>query len=646
MVGLRTDLPILETIGAYRLLKHLGADGSVQVYLARGEGPGRPSGDVVLEIVSGLVDEDVQRIEELRGEATAFCNLRHAGIIRTYEFFEHENSLVLVVEHVDGLSLAELAAAGTPNARPFSDDAVLHATISICDALAYAHAMCDSEGRSSPVVHKAVSPSKARVARDGTVKLGGFGLSKPFGVSVDRTGGRLRWESTYLAPEQILGQPLSPKVDVYAAGLILWELLTGRSSAIVLPKDLFSVPNEMRAMAERSFESLGKLRPDLPRTLSAAVEAALVALPEKRTIGCAELAQELRKHARVARGREDLFAKLQATRAPSAATSRRPTQPPAPSGAAPRVGPISARPVVAIGAPARVPPPPPQFIPSSEPARRPPPLPPAPSAIDSTSSAAMAVPAVKTPPETLVPSLSAELETADVVPAIVSRKPSAAARVLALALDRLRAASRMPRNAKIAISVGVPLALASLIALAFVGRSHGPAQPKEIASTNSLAEILPAAPLPPNTAPSLPTASPVQAPAVQAPAAPVQAPKEPSAKAIATARPQPVPAVPTKGAKAPLPASTDGEFSMSLKKKHLGHLTVHSSAPYAKVYMMLNKLGRVEEKMTVVCGQRFISIGLPPRPGRAEPTWLAPGQSVHIPCGGSLTVTMNPRRVR
>src|SRR5258708_6077370 len=187
MDGLRTDLPILESIGAYRLLKHLGANGPVQVYLGRGEGSGRPSGDVVLKIVSGLADEDAKKIEELRREAAAFCKLSHPAIIRTYEFFEHENSLFFVLEYVDGMSLAELSATGAPKgARAFSDEAVFHAAISICDALAHAHGMSGPEGRSSPVVHKGVSPSKARVARDGGVKLGGFGLTKPFGVSVDR----------------------------------------------------------------------------------------------------------------------------------------------------------------------------------------------------------------------------------------------------------------------------------------------------------------------------------------------------------------------------------------------------------------------------------------------------------------------------
>jgi hypothetical protein len=197
------------------------------------------------------------------------------------------------------------------------------------------------------------------------------------------------------------------------------------------------------------------------------------------------------------------------------------------------------------------------------------------------------------------------------------------------------------------------LALASLIVTIAVGRSRRSAQPEApIATTAALADLRSPAAATPDP-PSSPLAvlpepnPPVQAPPAQAPS--VQAPsvQEPSAKKAASAERPAAPAAPVaKAAKAPHATAADGEFSPALKKRHLGHLTVHSVAPYAKVYMMNNKLGRVDERLTVVCGQRFIAIGVPPRGGRSEPVWLAPGKSMNIPCGGSLTVTMNPRRVR
>jgi serine/threonine-protein kinase len=665
MDGLRTDLPILESIGAYRLLKHLGANGPVQVYLARKEGSDRPSADIVLKIVSGLADEDAKRIEELRREATAFCKLNHPAIIRTYEFFEHGNSLVFVLEHVDGMSLAELSATGAPKGgRAFSDDGALHAAVSICDALAYAHATRDAQGRISPVVHKGISPSKARVARDGTVKLGGFGLTKPFGVSVDRKGGRLQWESAYMAPEQILGQPQSPKVDVYAAGLILWELLTGRSSAIVVPKDPLALPSELQALAERTLDPLAKLRPDLPRALSAAVDAALTASPEKRTIGCAELAQEIRKHGRPGRGKEELRSKVQPALSgteplptPKGPTTTRPiatprvdvppavaarrTPPPFPSPPIARVAaavePIRAAPIVTIGSPAHLTPPPPPPSPAKPP--------PAPLPADSVTSATMEVPASR--PQALVPAPSAELPTSDTGMAGAAGERAAPAFALSSLLQRLRASRAWPPSARLATAVGVPLALASLLATIVVVRSRrSSSHEAQIATTAALADIRATAPAP--APPSSPqTASPVEPPVVQGPSLQGPSVQETSARASASeARPVAPALPPAKAAKAPPAVSTDGAFSMALKKRHLGHLTVHSVAPYAKVYMMFTKFGRVEDRLSVPCGQRFIAIGLPPRGGRSEPVWLAPGKSVFIPCGGSLTVTMNPRRVR
>jgi eukaryotic-like serine/threonine-protein kinase len=687
MDGLRTDLPILNSIGAYRLLKHLGANGSAQVYLARREGLDL-SGNVVLKIVSALADEDAKRIDELRREAPAFCKLYHPAIIRTHEFFEHEHSLVFVLEHVDGISLAELSATRAPKGgRALSDDAVFHAAISICDALAHAHGMCDSQGRSSPVVHKGMSPSKARVALDGAVKLGGFGLTNPFGVSVDHKGGGPHWESAYLAPEQVLGQPSSPKVDVYAAGLILWELLTGRSSAIVVPKDPFAVPSAMRALAERSLDPLARLRPDLPRTLSAAVDAALISSPEKRTIGCAELAQEIRKHGRIDRGKEELRASMKATRAietsrlepqhavavrrpsapvpappppraPAAAVSR----PPALPVAAAAVESISASPIMTIGSPSRVPPPPPpspppsQFIAAPGTDRRAPQTAPPPLPIEPVTSATMELPSPTDRPQGLVPALSTEVDPSDTGRGVVARKWSTAALALSSIFGRLRAPSEWPRGARRAALVVMPLALVSLMAAIAVGRSRRSShQEAQIATTAALADIRPSVPATQDTPSSPKASSPVQGPSAGGePDRPltkpsVQAPsvQEPSARVAASAGRPVAPAIPSpKAARAPRASSAEGTFSVALKKRHLGHLTVHSVARYAKVYMMFNKLGPVDETLTVACGQRFIAIGLPPRGGRGEPIWLAPGQSTLIPCGGSLTVTMNPRRLR
>ena len=108
-----------------------------------------------------------------------------------------------------------------------SDDAALLIGLSICDALAHAHATLDDHR--APIVHRAVSPSNILVGRDGSVKLDGFGFANVFGGVAAGATDDATWTPAYMAPEQVADQPPTPKVDVYAAALILWELLSGRN---------------------------------------------------------------------------------------------------------------------------------------------------------------------------------------------------------------------------------------------------------------------------------------------------------------------------------------------------------------------------------------------------------------------------------
>jgi hypothetical protein len=119
----------------------------------------------------------------------------------------------------------------------------------------------------------------------------------------------------------------------------------------------------------------------------------------------------------------------------------------------------------------------------------------------------------------------------------------------------------------------------------------------------------------------------------------------PSPAEVAQARPVPAPPSVEPPPSVQAPPEANDEIPSAPIDKRFGHLTVHSSNGEASVYVMSTKYGLVEEPLNIPCGKRFIGIG---RPGRdpKEPTWLAPGKSVQIPCGGSLEVTMNPRMLR
>jgi hypothetical protein len=354
-----------------------------------------------------------------------------------------------------------------------------------------------------------------------------------------------------MAPEQVTPQPATPKVDVYAAGLILWELLTGRPST-TLPENPLAIDATLRAVANRSPESLGKLRPDLPKELIATVDAALVSSPEARTIRCADMSRSIRGAARLDAGRRELREKVIR--------------------------------VLSIESTTKLP-----AVP------RPPAVPPPPRVAPPFATMGAALPAHRAEAPTLIP------DGDEAVPASAHWSTSVALPSLASKL-RARMASR--RELWIAAAAAFAVGVAGLASL--LARRGAPA------------------------ALAVDEHAPLDGPGRATAAVPGGETAPPIA---ATTR--------TSGETAAAP----GEASQELAQRGLAHLTVHSAAMRANVYVNLKVYGAVEEELTVPCGNRFVSIGGPAN-GTAEPVWLAPGRKMVIPCGESLEFTMNPRALR
>jgi serine/threonine-protein kinase len=403
----------------------------------------------------------------------------------------------------------------------------------MCDALAHAHSVLD---RTGPIIHRAVSPANVLIARDGSVKLDGFGFAKILGgVGTDTTGSS-KWTPAYMAPEQVTEKPATPKVDVYAAGLILWELLAGRPSTI-LPNDPFAIEATLRAVAGRNPESLATVRPDLPKELVAAVDAALVSAPDQRIISCADMALRIRKAVRFDAGKRELRERVIRTLAASD---------------------------VAV-----VTPPPPAAPPNG----------------------------------TFVTSGASRAPDSGNVSTTFAR--------FSWLVSRLQAPTPWRRSPWLVAWGGLTLGLALLIV--------------KLISSSAPARSADAAPNAPNA--ESPVAGPPP-PSVDVPSA-----TEPLAASSASA-----------ASSAEQPPLAD-DVSDSLTQRGLGYLTVHSSAQRANVYVNLKPYGRTEDRLTVPCGNRFVSIAVAAnRPG--EPLWLAPGTMVPIPCGASFETTMNPRPLR
>lgn len=297
------DIPQGEKIGAYRIVRRLSRGPIADVWLAKAEGPLGFERTVTLKRLADRHPTDSAVARTFATEAAAYAKLSHPSIVRLFDFFSHDDELVMVLEHVDGPTLEALVAAAAGAGLTVPDGAVLYVAICLFEGLAKAHAVRDDDGLASPIVHRGVSPTTLQIAFDGDVKLADFGVAKVTGVRSETEAGALKGTLGYMAPEQVKGRPIGPHTDVYAAGVLVWELLARRRA--------FKTPGAsdlavLRAMAEPSLPSLDELRRDLDRRAREVVGACLIVDDARRVVTAAEVARTLRDVCPPDAGRKEL----------------------------------------------------------------------------------------------------------------------------------------------------------------------------------------------------------------------------------------------------------------------------------------------------------------------------------------------------
>jgi eukaryotic-like serine/threonine-protein kinase len=282
--------PIPERIGAYRVLRRLIAPGPAETFLGRVEGPRGFARECVLKRMKNTVEGHERLAEELTREAAICARINHPAILRMVDFFEDGGHLVLALEHLDGTSLDQLLEHLVERRQKLGDAAAFYIGHRVAGALAHAHAATDESGAATPIIHRNLHPSNVMIGVDGDVRLTGFGVGKILGRTPDTAIGTIKGTPGYMAPEQMRGEPVTAKADTYGLGLLLWSLLTGRKP-----------PSDGTWPAK-----IGTLRKDLPREISALIDASLDRFPGTRRITCGEIERWLGKIASDDDGRREL----------------------------------------------------------------------------------------------------------------------------------------------------------------------------------------------------------------------------------------------------------------------------------------------------------------------------------------------------
>jgi serine/threonine protein kinase len=212
-------------------------------------------------------------------EAQAAARLSHPHIVTVYDFGEHDDLSYIVMEFVSGRELADLFRSG----HRFTLLEALQIMAELLDALAYAHAQ--------GVVHRDVKPANVLVDQTGHVKLADFGVARVSSGTQDRTmPGTMVGTPNYMSPEQILGQPVGSRTDIFAAGVVLYQFLTGRQ-----PFEGGGMFVVQRRILQEEAPPPSQVFAGLPPSLDAIVARALAKRPEDRFETAAVFAQELRR---------------------------------------------------------------------------------------------------------------------------------------------------------------------------------------------------------------------------------------------------------------------------------------------------------------------------------------------------------------
>jgi len=267
---------IMEQIGRYQIIEKIGFGGTAIVYKARDP---KISRALAIKVLRQERCQDKEYRRRFLREAKAVGVLSHPNIVTIYDVGEVDNTPYIAMELLEGKTLDEVMKA--ENKIPLNDS--LNWGIQLADALSYAH--------SNGIVHRDIKPSNIVLSKDSNaIKITDFGIAylDEADVTQHTQLGEVLGTPQYMSPEQVLGKPADARSDLFSAGVILYQLLTGQKpfQADTLATLLFRIATE-------NPEPIGQIAPELPGVLKQTIDKLLKKKPEKRFQSGADLKHAL-----------------------------------------------------------------------------------------------------------------------------------------------------------------------------------------------------------------------------------------------------------------------------------------------------------------------------------------------------------------
>ena len=275
--------------GRYELLHRLGHGGMASVYLGRAIGTAGFERLVAVKVIHPHLANESEFVEMFLDEARIAAKIHHPNVCETLDLGEDEGLFFMVMEYVEGEALSSLSRQLRKGKDQLAVCCALQIAADACRGLDAAHALQNRDGSPLNLVHRDVSPHNLLVTMDGRVKVVDFGIMKAAGKRSNTLTGQLRGKLSYMSPEQARGEPVDRRSDLYAMGVILWELLAGAR--------FYRGETDSEVLAQVSLgrrQDIADYRDDVPAGVVEILDRALAESRKDRYASAGEMLKDLR----------------------------------------------------------------------------------------------------------------------------------------------------------------------------------------------------------------------------------------------------------------------------------------------------------------------------------------------------------------
>ena len=281
------DFIMREVLGKYILLDRIAVGGMAEVFRAKLTGEKGFEKLIVVKKMLPQLAEDPEMVTHFIDEAKLAALLQHENIIHVYDFGETEGSYFIAMEYLFGKDLKSVFTKTSQINAPLGLENSLLIAAKICEGLEYAHNLKDLHGASLNIIHRDISPQNIFITYDGKVKIIDFGIAKTTTQTTKTQVGIIKGKVAYMSPEQAEGKSIDKRSDIFAAGIILYEMITGQE---MYSGDTMEVLNKA---IHAQYEPLEDIAPDMPSQVYDILHRALHKNIDERYQSCGEMMADI-----------------------------------------------------------------------------------------------------------------------------------------------------------------------------------------------------------------------------------------------------------------------------------------------------------------------------------------------------------------